>query len=144
MRLMFVTQSALLLLLSGAFSAAQAMSAGPDSARVSSIGLLGQFSPHRIERPSAMLLSYSDLGAPFSMGDIYPLSGPHSYAAAVDGLLATLAGDQASAGLPREGGVLTGQSSPASAPSAVPLPTTIWLFASAVLGFVAVARRRKV
>jgi hypothetical protein len=159
MRLMFVTPSVLLLLLSAAFSCAvQAASMGPDSARVSNTGLLSQFGPRLIERPSALLfVSDHGLGVPFSMRTIHfssgwPVAAGHvvadgqrGNAAAVDGLLAAFASGHVNAGLPGGSMALTGRSlSSVSPPSAVPLPAAVWLFASALLGFVAVANRRKV
>ena len=163
MRLMFVTQSALsvlLLLLSAAFSCAvQAASMGPDSARLSSTGLLTPFGPRLMERPSATLfMSDHGQGVPFTMRNIHfssggPIAtgggvvaaGQRGDAVAFDGLLSAFASGHIKVGLPGGSMALAGQSLPSiSPPSAVPLPAAVWLFASALLGFVAVANRRKV
>jgi hypothetical protein len=158
MRLMFVIPS-VLLLLNVAFSCTvHATSMAPDAARLSNACLLGQFEPRLIERPRTVLSVLGHgLGVPFSMGNIHPGSGWPVAAAGIaaagqpgnalafDGLREVFGGGHFEAGMPTGSIALMGQSLPSiSPPSAVPLPAAVWLFASALLGFVAVANRRKV
>ena len=156
MRLKFVRQSVFLLLLSSVFScAAQALNLAGDSARMSSSGLLSQFSSAFIARPSAMLFrSENSLGVPFLINNIHfdvgsvatggiVAAGQPSSVSVLDGLLVPLSADYLKA-LPGESMVLAGASLPSvSALTAVPLSVTLWLFSAALLGFVVVANRRK-
>lgn len=156
MRLKFVRQSVFLLLLSSVFScAAQALNLAGDSARMSSSGLLSQFSSAVIARPSAMLFrSDNSLGVPFLINNIHfdvgsvatgsiIAAGQSDSTAVLGGSLVPLTSDYLKA-LPSESVALAGASlSSVSLVVAVPFSVTVWLFSAALLGFVVVANRRK-
>jgi hypothetical protein len=164
MRSMLLIKTALLLLLGGmAATAVQAASLAPDAALVSngaSQGLLSRFSSLALARPRVALDAPSnDLGMPLAVANDY-FESPHFAGfdylvnsgrrvgpVPFDGLITALASSHFKVALQDQGTGLAGQSkshSFVSQPSAVPLPAAVWLFASALLGFVTVANRRKV
>jgi hypothetical protein len=163
MRSMLLIKATLLLLLAGvAGIAAQAASLASDAALVSdgANASLTRFSLHTLVSPRVALdVSSSELSMSLSVANGY-FESPHfagfDYLVSsghrvgpipFDGLIAALASSHFKVALQDQGAGLAGQSKSHSylnQPSAVPLPAAVWLFASALLGFVTVANRRKV
>jgi hypothetical protein len=160
---MLLIEAVLLLLLSGAtVTTVQAASMKADVAQVangSSEALLSRVSLLAVDRPNAVLNAPNDdLGVQLSIANPY-FTDAHfagNYLAGTglrvnpipfDGLIAAHASGHFKVGLQDQSMGLADQSmsySYVNQPSAVPLSTAAWLFASALLGFVTVANRRKV
>ena len=148
-----ITTVFLLLLLQGvAVSHAQATSLEYGVSRIgghTDEGLGRQFNMQLNERSGEVLLMRSSLGVPASVADVY-LDDPHAQsgdggAGSFDGLVAAFVDGRFKAGQHVQSAAMTGQSSSSITQSTpVPLPAAAWLFASALLGFVVVASRRKV
>ena len=156
MRSMFVASSVLLLLIGVFSSFVQAASIAPDTPRLGYVGLLDQFASPQPERSSRFLFApnsapaaslsagriYFDFARPIIAGDVFVL-GQRSSAVVFERLLGVSAPGRFAPSL-ADGSLDFGRSlSPLTPSSAVPLPVAVWLFASALLGFVVVANRRR-
>jgi hypothetical protein len=155
MRSMFVASSVLLLLSAVFSSVVQASSIMPDASRLGYIGLLDQFASP-LGRSSRFLFApnsafTTSLSAdPTYFNSAQPVIGEEVFAlgqrssAAVFGRLLRVSAPGRFAANVADGGLDLGRSvSSVTPPGAVPLSAAIWLFASALLGFVAVANRRR-
>jgi len=156
MRSMFVASSVLLLLSAVFSSVVQASSIMPDASRLGYIGLLDQFASPQLGRSSRFLFApnsafTTSLSAdPTYFNSAQPVIGEEVFAlgqrssAAVFGRLLRVSAPGRFAANVADGGLDLGHSlSSVTPPGAVPLSAAIWLFASALLGFVAVANRRR-
>ncbi|WP_166359480.1 VPLPA-CTERM sorting domain-containing protein [Pseudomonas akapageensis] len=79
-----------------------------------------------------------------AVGEWFSFLGPWANASSFDGLIVALGNGQLGGGLHAKGTGMETTDSYLNRSSAVPLPAVAWLLASALLGFIVVANRRKV